>query len=252
MRRKSNPFSKGSRGRRPEATSDLWLKVIAVALAFLLWTVTKSDSRKVVRNVPVRVVNSDAEWVITDYTPPSVDVRVSGPVRELIRLTANRAFIEVRIADVTDSVTRLPLRPTNVQLLDGVDSTRVEAVLGDSVRVVFGSIVERVLPVAPRAADEPRDGYILAGPLRAIPANVRVRGASARVFATGLDSIILPPVDIGDLTRTDTTTVTIDLDGLGLLSVFPETVDVVVPVRPEPRDTTPQGDVAVRPRPDGR
>ena len=70
MRRRSNPFSRADRRRGPEATSDLWLKVVAFALAFLLWTVTKSDSRKVIRNVPVRVYNSDAEWVMMGAPEP--------------------------------------------------------------------------------------------------------------------------------------------------------------------------------------
>lgn len=246
MRRRSNPFSKGDPRRGHEATSDLWLKVVAFALAFLLWTVTKSDSRKVIRNVPVRVNLTDPEWVMMGAPePPVVDVRVSGPVRELIRLTSGRAVVEVRVDQVTDSLGRFPLRPSAVQLFDGADSTRVIEVVGDSVRVVFASIVERVLPVAPRASGGPPAGYELAGRLRAIPASVRVRGASARVFAAGLDSIMLPPIDLGSFTGTDTVTVALDLNGLDVMSVYPTSVDVIVPMRLEQPDTVAQGDVAL-------
>lgn len=246
MRRKSNPFSKGDPRRGHEPTSDLWLKVVALALAFLLWTATKSDSRKVIRNVPVRVVHTDAEWVMMGAPePPAVDVRVSGPVRELLRLTANRAVVEVRIDQVRDSVARYPLRPSSVQLVDGADSTRVEAVLDDSVRVIFGSVVERVLPVATRVSGAPPSGYELAGRLRAMPPSVRVRGASARVFASGLDSIILPPIDLAALRGTDTVAVAINLDGLDLMSVVPTSVEVVVPLRLQLPDTVGAGDVSL-------
>jgi hypothetical protein len=204
----------------------------------------------ILRDVPVRVVNSDPEWVLTGAPdPPTVDIRFSGPVRELLRLTSGRTSVDIRMLNVEDSLARFALRPSDVQGLDAAENTRVEAILADSVRIAFEQVVERVMPVAVRSSGSPPAGLELARPLRSDPGTVRVRGAASRVFA--FDSIILPPVTLGDRTGTDTVRVLVPIADLGLISVLPSTVQVVVPLREPPPDTTRTRDIALM-RPGGR
>ncbi len=171
--------------------------------------------------------------------PAAVDIRFAGPVRELIRLTSGRSAVDVRVTEIDDSLTSYPLRLSQVQVLEGGDNIRVDAILHDSVRLVFDRVAERVVPVAVRAAGAPPAGLVLAGPLKPLPPTVRLRGAASRIFAAGLDSIVLPPVDLASLAGTDTLTVAIDTTDLGILSVLPVSVDVVVPLRLAAPDTTP-------------
>jgi hypothetical protein len=132
-----------------------------------------------------------------------------------------------------------------VLLFEGADSTRVEAVIGDSIRVRFEDIVERVLPVRVVHTGAPAPGMVLGDALRSLTPMVRVRGARSRVFANGLDSIPAAPIDLSALSGTDTLNVALDTTGLGLLSVSTPTVDIVVPIRLAPVDTLNQGDVAL-------
>jgi len=201
----------------------------------------------ILRDVPVRVVNSDPEWVMTGAPDPAtVDIRFSGPVRELLRLTSGRTSVDIRMLNVEDSLARFALRPADVQGLDEGGSTRVEAILADSVRLTFEPVIERVMPIAVRTLGSPPPGLELAQQPRSIPAAVRVRGAASRVFA--FDSIILPPVALGDRTGTDTVRVLVPVTDLGLISVLPSSVEVVVPLREPPPDTTRSRDIAlVRP-----
>lgn len=216
-----------------------------MVLAFLLWTVTKSDSRKVIRNVPIRVINADPAWVATaGPEPAAVDVRVAGPVRELLRLTSGRAEVELRVDQVVDSVVQLTLRPSQVRLADGADSTRVEAIIGDNVTVRFEEIVERVLPVRVPHIGAVPPGMVLDGRIRPLTPVVRVSGARSRVFAEQLDSIPVLPINLSSLDAADTLSLALDTTGLGLLTVVPPTIDVVIPLRLAPADTTTVGDVA--------
>jgi hypothetical protein len=50
-------------------TTDWALKLTALALAFLLWTTVRADAPgQWETDIPVRVVNNDADWVVAD--PP--------------------------------------------------------------------------------------------------------------------------------------------------------------------------------------
>jgi hypothetical protein len=147
--------------------------------------------------------------------------------------------------NVEDSLARFALRPSDVQ--GHAENTRVEAIMADSVRLVFEPVIERVMPVAVRTSGSPAAGQELVRPLRSVPAAVRVRGAASRVFA--VDSIILPPVALGDRSGTDTVRVLVPIADLGLISVLPSSVEVVVPLRDTPPDTSRTRDIALmRPR----
>jgi YbbR domain-containing protein len=220
------------------------LKAIAVGLAFLLWAATKTDTRMILRDVPVRVVNSDPEWVMTGAPDPAtVNIRFSGPVRELLRLTSGRTSVDIRMLNVEDSLARFALRPGDVQGLDAAENTRVEAILADSVRLAFEPVIERVMPVAVRTTGSPPSGLELVQQPRSIPAAVRVRGAASRVFA--FDSIILPPIALGDRTGTDTVRVLVPVTDLGFISVLPSSVEIVVPLREPAPDTARSRDIAL-------
>ena len=198
----------------------------------------------ILRDVPVRIVNTDPDWVVLAQPEPArVDIRFSGPVRELLRLTSGRTSVDIRINEVEDSLARFALRPADVQGLEGAQSTRVEAILADSVHVVFDQVVERVAPVATRYTGSPSSGLQLAGSLQPIPPSVRVRGAASRVVA--FDSVVLDPIALGGLNGTDTIRVTIDTAELGLISVLPPAVDVVIPLRVPRPDTARTRDIAM-------
>lgn len=181
--------------------------------------------------------------------PPTVDVRFSGPARELLGLTANRAVVDVRIDNVDDSVASYAVRAAQVQVMDGGAGTRVESILEDSVRIVFDLVTERMVPLAPRTIGSAPAGFELAGPLRASPALVRVRGPAMHVRA--LDSIILPPIDVAALSGPGTLSVAIDTTGMGVIAVMPAAVRVFVPLRLQP-STPDSGDVAIIERGGGR
>jgi YbbR domain-containing protein len=245
-RRSASSWTAELRGL-PGAFTENWaLKLSALGLAFLLWTVVKADNRMAIEDIPIRVVARDADWVLaSEPEPPSVAIVFTGPVRELLRVAVEKPGIIIPIDDVNDSTEVHILRTNFVSLSNGLNNTRVEEFRPSTVRLRFDRVTTRLLPLAVRLTGTPVAGFELAGPPVIEPPSVRVSGATSRLAR--MDSILLPPIDIGGRTITDTQVVAIDTTGLGII-VSPRQVQVIVPIRRVPPDTVaPLSPQAARP-----
>lgn len=212
------------------------LKLTALVLAFLLWRVVKAEepTRQTMHNVPVRIENRDAEWImIAPPQPETVSVTVFGPWRELLRL--GQTDIYVPLEDVADSTQLVPLNPAWVRIFGrSTSDVTVEAIQPQVVQLTFDRLATTVLPVAVRVRGSPEPGFEVARPARADPPLVRVSGPARSVEP--LDSVRLPPVDLTGLSTTDTQQIAIDTTGLGII-VVPQEVQVIVPIEPVEPDT---------------
>lgn len=209
------------------------MKGTALALAFLLWTVVRGDEATTFDDVPVSIRLEDEDWVIAEPPdPPAVTVRFSGPWGELLQL--RRPSIIVPISDVTDSVDTVVLQGRFVQLDPSVSRARVEEIEPGTVRISFEPSQRAQIPVAVHTSGAPVPGFELAGPPHVEPAYLYAVGARSRVSA--VDSVRLPPIDVSELSATDTVRLAVDTTGLGF-TVTPREIMVVVPVRPIGGDT---------------
>jgi YbbR domain-containing protein len=213
-------------------THNWLLKITALGLAFLLWSVVKADNRVSIENVPIQVVNRDGDWVLSrSPEPPAVSVAFSGPVRELIRVATERPDVLVPIDDVTDSVEIVLLRTNWVQLYPGMNNTRVEDIRPTQIRLTFDRVTSRMIPLSVQLTGSPVQGFAVAGQPQIEPGLVNVSGAAARIAE--LRSLRLPSIDVSTLSTTDTVILAVDTTGLGIV-VSPRQVRVIVPIGPAP------------------
>jgi YbbR domain-containing protein len=208
------------------------LKLTALVLAFLLWTVVKAEEpeRIAIENVRVRVDNRDPDWILTAApAPQTVTVIVSGPSRELLRLAFDRpeVLVPVEDGDVEDTTEVLLLRNGWVRLYGGTDNVRVEDVRPASVQLTFDRVSTQLRPLTFTFTGSPVPGFEVSGPVQIEPPAVRVSGASRRIAT--IDSVRLPPIDLSGLSATDTFVVAVDTTGLGVL-VSPAQARVIIPV----------------------
>jgi hypothetical protein len=218
-------------------TNDRLLKLTALGLAFLLWTLVETDNRVGIDAIPVVVANADAGWVLAaEPEPSSVEVVFSGPVRELIRVAAERPEILVPIDSVRDTTDVVVLRPTWVALGNGMDNTRVEEITPRAVRLRFDRVTTRMIPVTVSVVGEPEAGYEFVGQIALEPTAIRASGAS-RVLDT-LDTVRLPAIDLGRRMATDTIVIPVDSLGPGIIAV-PRQVRAIVEIRPIKADSVP-------------
>jgi YbbR domain-containing protein len=204
----------------PGVLSRNWqLKVSAIALAVLLWTVPRFEapSRQTLQNVPVRVQLTDPQWALEgEPLPAQVSVTLSGPARELFALAVDQPSIVLPVDHVSapDTAVQLLYPWLRIPEREGV---LVEAMEPPSVRLAF----ERI------AVAEVQLGIRLAGTL---PANlslsrlpvisdslVSVRGAASRVAA--LDSIFLVPLDLAGVVGSGVIRLPVDTAGLNGMAI---------------------------------
>lgn len=215
---------------------DWALKLTALALATLMWVTVRRDAPATwSSDIPVRVTNSDAGWVVADTPSPRiVTVRFAGPYRELLRTASDLPEIIVPIQQVNDSVELHVLRQNWVHMPPGTDATTITSIQPQAVRVTFDRVATRLIPVSAPVRGEPVSGYMLDGAPLVEPSVVRASGA-ARILAR-IDSLRLEPIDLRDRRSADTLDMTIDTTGTGLI-ISPRTVRVYLPIRPAVSDT---------------
>lgn len=215
----------------PRVLTHNWqLKLSAIALAVLLWTVPRFEtpSRQTLPGLPVRVQLNDPNFAVLGLPDPDVvDVTFSGPARQLFSLAGNRPTVLIPIDQVAPTDTTVALRFQWVRMPDH-PGVVVEGFSPSNVRLSFEPIVGGTVPPLLRVVGSLPDGLALTGPVEVSGEFIRVSGPSSRVSV--LDSIPLQPFDLSGLTESGSFPVPIDTTDLSGLQFSPPTVTVVVSI----------------------
>ena len=206
------------------------LKIAAFVLAVLLWvTMRLSDdrvSRLSIPGVEVRVEQVHRDWYLRQAPlPPTVEMSVSGPIGELLRVAMSQPAIVVRVDSVLKEDSVLTLIPDWVSNVDR-SSVTIENFAPSSVRLFFERNKEEEIPVSVRLVGTLPDSLAMVNEPRANLLFARVRGAASSVDA--LETVFLEPFDLGALTGPGRFDVPIDTAGLGELVVSPTTATLTV------------------------
>ena len=214
-----------------QALSRNWrLKLAALGLSVFLWALvqTEPSNQETFASVPVMVQVSDTGWTTSGAPSPStVELRLGGPAREIIRLAREGMSIRIPIGAVGSQDTLIALRREWVELGQR-SGLSVESMSPSTIRVSFEEAQTRLVPVASRLVGRVRDHLALAAPIEVSPQIVRVRGPRSRV--EGLDSLPLEAFDLSDVARSGAFTVSVDTTGLLGASVVPTTATIGVRV----------------------
>lgn len=206
------------------------LKLSALGLALFLWAVVQAEpsNRETFSAVPVLVEITDTSWTLArPVEPQTVEIRLGGAAREIIRLAREGTALRVPISSVGSRDTVVSLRREWLEAAQRPGVT-VEAVSPSSITLSFEPAVTRLIPVAPRLQGQVDDGLALAGEIAVNPQLVRARGAESSV--AGLDSIPLMPFDLDAVTESGIFTVSVDTTVLAGISAVPSTVSLGVRV----------------------
>lgn len=165
-----------------KVTENWKLKVLAFALAVLLWVVVSSE--QVTSNwigVPLEVQVTDPNYRIASTDLPNeVEVRFTGPARDLLDLALRRPPLRLSIAEVQAQVETRVLDPRMVQL-PGQVAVSAQEVRPAAVRLEFVRLEARTVPVRVRLANRAGSEWAIIDSVTVDPQTVRVRGPSDRV-----------------------------------------------------------------------
>jgi len=196
------------------------LKLAALALAVILWVVVALE-KPTTQLVGIQLDLVLAPDVAAAQEPPPIKALVSGPQRELLRLTAPLVIRAVVSASGVGAGTRhhLVIAPSDVQVPGGVKVT-VQEVEPREIDLVLDRRAQRM--VAVRAIVQTDSGFAIDGALAVAPPAVRVSGPRALVGT--LDSLDTEPLDLRGVAGSFERKVPIDTTGRSVLRMTPLTV----------------------------
>ncbi|MFQ5536784.1 MAG: CdaR family protein [Gemmatimonadota bacterium] len=206
------------------------LKLAALALSVFLWALVQTEPRnaETFSSVPVVVDVADTTWALAaPPIPPTVELRLSGPAREIIRLARQGTEVRVPVEAIHSPDTVIVLRREWVRLGEGSGLT-VEGISPDAVEVTFEEAVTRTIPLALSAFGALPEHLAFASPIGLTPRVVKIRGPASRVEA--MDSVRLRPIDLSAISESGIMEVPVDTAGLGPVRVMPHTATVGVRV----------------------
>jgi YbbR domain-containing protein len=207
----------------------LGLKLMAVALAALLWLIVAGD-HLVERSlrVPLEYRNIPAELELVGDPPTEVDVRLRGSSALLGRLEPRDIIAVLDLAAARPGSRMFHLRSDEVRAPYGVD---VAQVVPGTIAVDLEKSGRRTVPVVPALDGEPAPGYVI-GRVTSEPATVEVAGPESRLKQ--LTGATTEPVQVtGSHTRVRDV-VTVGMTDSAVRLVQPQNATITVDVVPAP------------------
>lgn len=208
------------------------LKVMALAVAILLWTVPRFEGQnsQVLEDVPVRVQLSDPNWALVgEPSPVTISVTLSGPARDLIAIGVENPPILVPMDEVSSGDTSVLLRPSWFRG-SGRDGVVVENLRPGVVNLKFEPIERRMIPFSVLLAGELPPGLSQAGSPTITPSEATVFGPVS--LFQRIDELPLEPLDLSTVDGAGAFTQAVDTAAVPGLDVLPLAASVEVPVEP--------------------
>lgn len=156
----------------------LGLKILAIALATLLWLIVAGD-HLVERNmrVPLEFRNTPEALDIVGDPPTEVDVRVRGSSTLLARLEPRDVVAVLDLASARPGSRMFHLRTDEVRAPYGVE---VAQVVPGTLALDLETSGRRTVPIVPALDGEPAPGFVI-GRVTSDPPTVDVEGPESRL-----------------------------------------------------------------------
>jgi YbbR domain-containing protein len=212
-------------------TKNLFLKVISILLAFILWYFVVSErSGETAISVPLDLRNIPNSLIIIKNPEESINLRIRGPATVLRGLSSKNVKAIIDLSDARPGVATFAIEPEQITLPRGM---RVTMVSPASIVLRFDSLFKKNLPVEALLVGKPSEGYKLTG-VGIDPPVIEIVGAQGEL--RGLRSIPTEEVDISGLKKDSVKKAPLDLRGLHVKSVSREEVKVSLRIAKVPTE----------------
>jgi len=207
----------------------LWLKVLAVLLASLLWlTVAGEHVVERTLRVPLELRNVPPQLEIVGDPPMTVDVRVRGSSAMLGRMDPGDVVAILDLQGARPGSRIFHLRTDEVKGPYGVEIAQITP---STVPLELEKSGRRSVPVIPAIDGEPAPGFVT-GRSTVTPATVDVLGPESRLRA--LTSATTEPVSVAGQRTSVSDVVTIGVSDSSLRLTEAQTATVAVEILPAP------------------
>ena len=198
---------------RKRQESTLLLKIIALALALLIWF---RISGRVMESE--RIQNELYNGILVDYIAPPdtkvietrtnfITVRVNGPEKDLSQLNASDIKVVLDLSNYSPADYRFTLTEENVQLPQGLPSLAVDKISPENIDVELVDWMRKRLQLVVYTQGNPAEGYQM-DELVMTPPTVEVEGRADQL--KDLNYLVARDVDIAGLRNSKTGALTFD------------------------------------------
>ena len=170
--------------------NNLWLKIVALVLAFLLWWAVSHDPTvEAVITAPLEFHHAPESLEMSVEGPSQVQVRVRGPERTVRRLSPADVQAIVDLSGAHAGERTFDLTARQVHLPDATEVVQIEP---SQVRINFDRSAMRTVEVRPRVIGSLVTGYHIVD-VSANPSQINIVGPQRRVDE--VNDAITDPVD---------------------------------------------------------
>ena len=208
---------------------NLGLKILAIALASLLW-LTVAGEHVVERSlrVPLEFRNVPDSLEIVGNTPDTIDVRVRGSSAVLTRLQAGDIVAILDVSGARTGSRLFQVSADEVRAPFGVDVTQV---MPSTLSLELERSGRRRVPVVPAIDGQPAPGYVI-GTKSVKPSTVEIVGPESRV--SQVTEATTEPVPVRNARARVTDTVNVGVIDSSVHLTAPQKADVTVEIWPAP------------------
>ena len=211
---------------------NMGFKLLAVAVAFMLWGVSHSTSSvEQGFDLPVALSGVPDNLVVTDQTSGAVNIRVRGSRAALRRLPVGDLFYEVDLSGTQLGVTSHVVETETLDLPRGL---QVVSRSPAGIEFTAARRGRRAVPLKADLAGEVAEGFVLEG-VEIEPPRVWVSGPRSEVLRLG--EILTETVEVDGLQAPVERTVRPSLVGRHLWLENDQDITVRVRIRPEVSET---------------
>lgn len=206
-------------------TENWRLKLLAIALALLLWVVVSAE-QVTSQWIPVPLVVEENDPQFELLSGPEIDevqVRFTGSGRDLMELAIRKPPLVLSIERVQATTQEFRLQPSMVRLPTQL-AVNAQEVRAPVIRLTFHRLAERLLTVRPVVESEIDSDWILVDSLRLLPEQITVRGPADQVER--LPELRTVPFTLPASDSIFSTLIPIDTTGLNGLDVSDRQVRV--------------------------
>jgi YbbR domain-containing protein len=219
---------------------NLGLKILAVALATLLW-LSVAGEHIVERSlrVPLEFRNIPPLLEIVGNAPDTIDVRLRGSAALLTKLQPGEIVAVLDVSGARTGSRLFQVRADEVRAPFGVEVTQV---VPSTLALELERSARKRVPVVPAIDGQPAPGYVV-GKRGVLPATVEVTGPESRVRLVG--EATTEPVPIKGARARVSDTVTVGVIDSSVRLVEPQRAEVTIDIWPAPVERT-LADVPIR------
>jgi len=212
---------------------NLGLKILAIALASLLW-LTVAGQHVVERSlrVPLEFRNMPKPLEIVGNTPDTIDVRVRGSSAVLTRLQPGEIVAVLDLSSARSGARLFQIRPDEVRAPFGV---AVMQVVPSTLALELEASAHRRVPVVPAVEGQPAPGFVV-GSKSVEPAMVEIIGPESRVRQ--VSEATTEPVSIRDARARVRDTVNVGVIDSAVHLADPTSAQVTVEIGRAPVERT--------------